>query len=73
MPEESTTRDLVGVTLRSFEAVRRGDVDAMMSYYGPDSIWDNSHAGETMHEGPGQILDLDEGRAAAERVAEGRR
>jgi ketosteroid isomerase-like protein len=55
MAEESTTPDLVALTLRSFEAVQRGDVDAMVGYYGPDSAWDNSHVGETIHEGLGQI------------------
>jgi len=58
MSEEFTTPDLIEVTLRSFEALRRGDVDEMVSYYDPDAVWDNSPAGEASHDGLGQIRAL---------------
>ena len=51
MAEESTTPDLVELTRRSFEAGNRGDVDAAMSFYGPDSIWDLSEIGLGTYEG----------------------
>jgi ketosteroid isomerase-like protein len=51
MSEESTTPDVVKLTRRSFEAGNRGDVDAAMSFYGPDSIWDLSAIGLGTYEG----------------------
>jgi ketosteroid isomerase-like protein len=51
MSEESTTSDLVDLTRRSFEAGNRGDVEAAMSFYGPDSIWDLSEIGLGTYEG----------------------
>ena len=42
MPEESTTPDLVELFRRSVEAFNRRDVDAVMSFYSPDVVWDGS-------------------------------
>src|SRR5438128_83867 len=42
MPEESTTPDLVELFLRSVEAFNRRDLDAAMSIYSPDVVWDAS-------------------------------
>jgi hypothetical protein len=38
MPEESTTPDLVELTRDTFEAVNRGDLDAVMGVYAPDAV-----------------------------------
>jgi ketosteroid isomerase-like protein len=40
MSEESTTPDLVELTRRLYEAANAGDFDAITSFYGPDSVWD---------------------------------
>ena len=42
MPEESTTPDPVELTRRSFEAVNRGDLDALLSFFAPDVAVDLS-------------------------------
>src|ERR1700730_15113744 len=46
MPEESTTPDLVEVAREVFEAASRRDVDAMMSGYAPDAVWEAHPLGE---------------------------
>ena len=51
MSEESTTPDLVERTRRSFLAGSRRDVDAAMSFYGPESVWDMSRVGLGTYEG----------------------
>jgi ketosteroid isomerase-like protein len=51
MPEESTTPDLLELARRSVEVVNRGDVDAALSNWGPDSVWDDSAIGLGTHEG----------------------
>ncbi len=40
MSEESASPDLVELTREVFEAVNRGDLDASLSFYGPDVAWD---------------------------------
>jgi ketosteroid isomerase-like protein len=45
MAEQSTTPDLVELTRRAYEATDRGDFDAMMSFFGPDPMWDMSPMG----------------------------
>jgi ketosteroid isomerase-like protein len=50
MSEESTTPN-VERTRRSFEAGNRRDIDAAMSAYGPDSVWDLSPMGLGTYEG----------------------
>jgi hypothetical protein len=73
MSEESTTHDLVALTRRQFEAVNRHDMDAVMSCCTPDVVYDTSPGGMGLYEGPPAIRAFrDEGRAAAERLAEER-
>ncbi|MGC2373654.1 MAG: nuclear transport factor 2 family protein [Solirubrobacteraceae bacterium] len=40
MSEESTTTDLVELTRRQFEAGSRRDLDAVLSFYAPDAVWE---------------------------------
>ncbi len=44
MPEESTTPDLVELARPGFEAMSRGDLDAVMRFYAPDAVYDLSDA-----------------------------
>ena len=45
MPEESTTPDLVGLTRRLIDAINAGDIDAVMSFYAPDALWESPPLG----------------------------
>jgi len=45
MSRESTTPDLVALSLRLFEAANRGDLDAMMSFYAPAAVWESPPLG----------------------------
>ena len=45
MSEESTTPDLVALARRSVEAMNRRDLDAAMSYFAADAVWDASRVG----------------------------
>jgi ketosteroid isomerase-like protein len=49
--DESTTPDLEELARRSVEAFNRRDLDAALSVYGPNSIWDNSAFGLETNEG----------------------
>ena len=40
MPEESTTPDLVELMRRAIEAINRRDLDAVLSIYAPDAVWE---------------------------------
>jgi hypothetical protein len=40
MPEESTTRDLVEPTRQSPEVGALGDIDAGMTYFARDAVWE---------------------------------
>ena len=51
MSEESASPDLVELTREVFEAVNRGDLDASLSFYGPDVAWDGSSLGIGTFEG----------------------
>ncbi len=51
MPDESTTPDLVEISRRAYEAVNRRDFDAVMSFWGPDGVWDLSPNGLGVYEG----------------------
>ena len=51
MPEESTTPDVVELARQAFEAVSRGDFDAIMSFFAPDAVYDLSDAGLAAFEG----------------------
>jgi ketosteroid isomerase-like protein len=45
MSEESTTPDVVELTRRVFDASRRKDLDAAMSSFAHDTVWDLSDVG----------------------------
>jgi ketosteroid isomerase-like protein len=45
MSDESTTPDLVKLTRRMLEAANRRDLDAMMSFYAPDAVWETLSLG----------------------------
>ena len=45
MSRESTTPDLLELVRRQLEAVNRGDLDAVMSFYARDSIWESPPLG----------------------------
>jgi ketosteroid isomerase-like protein len=51
MSEKSTTPDLVERTRRGFDAGSRRDVEAVMSDYGPESVWDMSPVALGAYEG----------------------
>jgi ketosteroid isomerase-like protein len=51
MSEESTTRDLVELMRGAYEASSRREFDAMMSVYGPDSVWDVAPLGLGVYSG----------------------
>jgi ketosteroid isomerase-like protein len=58
MSEESTTPDLVELVRRSFEASNRRDLDARMSFFGPDAVFDMSPMGIGIFEGRAAIRDF---------------
>jgi ketosteroid isomerase-like protein len=45
MREESTTLDLVRLARQGYEAMSRGDVDAVMSLFAAEAVYDGSAAG----------------------------
>ena len=49
--EESTTLDLVRLARQGYEAMSRGDVDAVMSLFAADAVYDASAAGLGIFEG----------------------
>ena len=55
MPEESTTPDLVELMRLRVDAVDRGDVDAMTSFFAPDAVWDSTPIGLEVYEGQAAI------------------
>jgi ketosteroid isomerase-like protein len=55
MSEENASADVVELTRRAFAAANSGDFDAMMTFYGPDSVWDISPSGLGTYEGPAAI------------------
>src|SRR5436305_8228377 len=58
MPEESTTPDLVKLASRQLEAANRHDLDAFMSAFAPDAVYDASRDGLGVYEGPAAIRGL---------------
>ena len=92
MPDESTTPDLVELGGKLFDAASRRDVNAMMSLYAPDAVWEAHPLGEAFEgaaairgflEGwfssyeayqamPEEILDLGSGVVLAVMIHEGR-
>jgi ketosteroid isomerase-like protein len=55
MPEESMTPDLVERTRRQIEAINRRDLDALMKFCPPDSVYDTGTHGLGVFEGPAAI------------------
>jgi ketosteroid isomerase-like protein len=55
MHEESTTHDLMGLSRRLVEAVNRRDVDALMSFFAPEAVWDALGPGDERLRGPTAI------------------
>jgi ketosteroid isomerase-like protein len=53
--EESTTPDLVELSRGSSQAVNSGDLDAMVSVFAPDAVWDLSPVGMGTFEGRAEI------------------
>jgi len=52
MPEESTTPDLVALARRSIEAE---SIEAAVSFYAPDAVWDASPWGMGVFEGQAAV------------------
>jgi hypothetical protein len=78
---ERSEIDLGALARRSIEA---GSIDVAVSFYAPDGVWDASPWGMGVFEGRAAVrgffddwsrsyTDIDEARAAAERLAEERR
>src|SRR6476619_5942927 len=53
-PEKAST-DVLDLTRRAFATANSGDYDAMMTFYGPDSVWDISPSGLGTYTGPKAI------------------
>jgi ketosteroid isomerase-like protein len=51
MTEEPTTPDLEEIARKFIEAVKRRDIDAGLSNFRPDAVWDDSAIGLGTHEG----------------------
>ena len=51
MPEEPTSPDLTERVRVAVDAANRRDVDAMMSFFAPDAVWDMSPTGVGTFEG----------------------
>jgi ketosteroid isomerase-like protein len=52
MSEENASADVLELTRRTFAAANSGDYDAMMTFYGADSVWDISPSGLGTYAGP---------------------
>jgi ketosteroid isomerase-like protein len=60
MPDESTTPDLVRLARQGYEAAGRGDLDAVMSLYAADAVYDLSDLGLETFEGAEAIRGFNE-------------
>lgn len=58
MSGESTTPNLLDLTSRQLEAANRGDLDAFMSVFAPDAVYDAARDGLGVYEGPLAIRGL---------------
>jgi ketosteroid isomerase-like protein len=58
MSEDATTPDLVELVRRSFEPPLTRDIDAIMSFYGPDAVWDLSTGGLGVFRGRSAIREF---------------
>ena len=45
MPEDSTTPDLVELSQRLTDAINARDIDAAISFYARDAVWDSTAVG----------------------------
>jgi ketosteroid isomerase-like protein len=78
MTEESASPDLAERWRRSFTAFSNGDIDAPLSLWGPDPVWDLSPMGLGVYDGLAAIRDFwedwvgdyDEWEAKAEKIVE---
>lgn len=61
MPERAVEPDLVALTRRLFDAASGGDFDAMLRFFGADSVWDVEAWGLGTHVGPAAIRRFLEG------------
>jgi hypothetical protein len=55
MAEESTTPDLVRRARSQLDAMNRRDLDAVMTAFAPDAVYDTSPDGLVVYEGPAAI------------------
>src|SRR4051794_22898226 len=55
MSEETTTPDLVELTRQQFGAANRRDLEALMSRFPPDGVYDTSPDGLVAYEGPAAV------------------
>jgi ketosteroid isomerase-like protein len=55
MSEESTTPDLVKLSRRFVDAANRRDVEALMSFFAPDAVWEALGPGDERLSGPTAI------------------
>jgi ketosteroid isomerase-like protein len=51
MPKKPTTPDLEEISRKNYEALNRGDIDAAMSVFRPDAVFDGSALGLGTYEG----------------------
>jgi len=58
MPEESATPDLVELTRAAFAPTVSRDIDAIMSFYRPDAVWDLSTGGLGVFRGRAAIREF---------------
>jgi ketosteroid isomerase-like protein len=56
--EEPTTPDLVELVRRAFEPTVNRDIDGIMSFYGPDAVWDLSAGGLGVFQGRAAIREF---------------
>jgi ketosteroid isomerase-like protein len=58
MSEQSPAPRLVALAIRQLDAANRGDLDAFMSVFAPDAVYDASRDGLGVYEGPAAIRGL---------------
>ena len=61
MPAEPTSVSPIELTRGAFASANYADFDAMMSFFGPDSVWDVTRWGLGTHTGPAAIRRFLEG------------
>jgi ketosteroid isomerase-like protein len=58
VPEDPTTDDLLELTRRAFEPTITRDIDAIMSFYSADAVWDLSAGGLGVFRGRAAIREF---------------